>query len=65
MICSSQSRCRRRESAAQAGEAASAEDGFAVLKRLVVFAYFTSEPVAKELINAPIIPGRYDGCVPV
>jgi hypothetical protein len=53
------------ESAAQAGEAASAEDGFAVLKRLVVFAYFTSEPVAKELINAPIIPGRYDGCVPV
>ena len=42
-----------------------AEGGFALLKSLVVFAYFTSEPVAKELINAPIIPGRYDGCVPL
>jgi Gluconate 2-dehydrogenase subunit 3 len=42
-----------------------AEDGFALLKRLIVFAYFTSEPVAKGLIGAPIIPGRYDGCVPL
>lgn len=41
----------------------SAERGYALLKQLVVFAYFTSEPVAKGLINAPIIPGRYDGCV--
>ncbi len=40
-----------------------AERGYELLKRLVVFAYFTSEPVAKDLINAPIIPGRYDGCV--
>ena len=42
-----------------------AEGGFALLKRLVVLGYFTSEPVAKGLIKAPIIPGRYDGCVPV
>jgi hypothetical protein len=40
-----------------------AERGYELLKRFAVFAYFTSEPVAKELINAPIIPGRYDGCV--
>jgi glucoside 3-dehydrogenase (cytochrome c) hitch-hiker subunit len=40
-----------------------AERGYELLKRLVVFAYFTSEPVAKGLIDAPIIPGRYDGCV--
>jgi len=40
-----------------------AERGYELLKRLVVFAYFTSAPVAKDLINAPIIPGRYDGCV--
>jgi hypothetical protein len=39
--------------------------GYELLKHLVVFAYFTSEPVAKGLINAPIIPGRYDGCVSV
>ena len=42
-----------------------AERGYELLKHLVVFAYFTSEPVAKDLINAPIIPGRYDGCVSV
>jgi hypothetical protein len=42
-----------------------AEGGFALLKRLVVLGYFTSEPVARGIINAPIIPGRYDGCVPV
>ena len=41
----------------------SAERGYALLKQLVIFAYFTSEPVAKGLINEPIIPGRYDGCV--
>ncbi|HVH83522.1 MAG TPA: gluconate 2-dehydrogenase subunit 3 family protein [Steroidobacteraceae bacterium] len=40
-----------------------AERGYELLKRLVVFAYFTSAPVAKDLIKAPIIPGRYDGCV--
>ncbi len=40
-----------------------AERGYEMVKRLVVFAYFTSEPVARGLINAPIIPGRYDGCV--
>lgn len=40
-----------------------AERGYELLKRLVVFAYFTSEAVAKGLIDAPIIPGRYDGCV--
>jgi hypothetical protein len=42
-----------------------AEGAFALLKRLTVLGYFTAEPVAKQLINAPIIPGRYDGCVPV
>jgi hypothetical protein len=40
-----------------------AERGYEMVKRLVVFAYFTSEPVARDLINAPVIPGRYDGCV--
>ena len=43
-----------------------AEGGFAQLKRLVVLGYFTSEPVARQLLKTtPIIPGRYDGCVPV
>ena len=53
----------RREQSLLDAQPVSAERGYELLKRLVVFAYFTSEPVAKELINAPIIPGRYDGCV--
>jgi hypothetical protein len=53
----------RAERAALEREPMNAERGYELLKRLVVFAYFTSEPVARELINAPIIPGRYDGCV--
>lgn len=49
-----------------AHEPVSAERGYAVLKALVLLGYFTAEPVAKELlISAPIIPGRYDGCIPV
>lgn len=51
------------EQAALEQQPVSAERGYELLKHLVVFAYFTSEPVAKDLINAPIIPGRYDGCV--
>jgi len=44
----------------------SAERGYALLKAFVLLGYFTAEPVAKKLlINAPIIPGRYDGCIPV
>lgn len=53
----------RAEQAALDREPMTAERGYEVLKRLVIFAYFTSEPVAKGLIDAPIIPGRYDGCV--
>jgi hypothetical protein len=53
----------RAERAALDRQPVTAERGYELLKRLVIFAYFTSEPVAKDLINAPIIPGRYDGCV--
>jgi glucoside 3-dehydrogenase (cytochrome c) hitch-hiker subunit len=53
------------EKAALEQQPVTAERGFALLKRLAVFAYFTAEPVARDLIHAPIIPGRYDGCVPV
>ena len=53
----------RAETAALAGKPVSAAHGYALAKHLVLLAYFTSEPVARELINAPIIPGRYDGCV--
>jgi hypothetical protein len=43
-----------------------AERTYAALKGLVLLGYFTAEPVAKQLlISAPIIPGRYDGCIPI
>lgn len=53
----------RAEQAALDRQPVTAERGYELLKRLVVFAYFTSEAVARDLIHAPIIPGRYDGCV--
>ena len=52
------------EIAARAKAPVTAESGYAQLKALVVLGYFTSEPVAK-LINAPVIPGRFDGCIHV
>ena len=43
-----------------------AEHTYAALKGLVLLGYFTAEPVAKQLlISAPIIPGKYDGCIPI
>jgi hypothetical protein len=55
----------RAETAALNARPVSAAHGYALAKQLVLLAYFTAEPVARELINAPIIPGRYDGCVSI
>lgn len=56
----------RNPTPAEAQELVSAEGGYSALKALVLLGYFTSAPVAKELlIGAPIIPGRYDGCIPL
>ena len=38
---------------------------FGELKRLTVYAYFTSEPVQKNVLKTVMWPGRYDGCVSV
>ena len=46
---------------AQAG----AGRAFGELKRLTVYAYFTSETVQKNVLKTVIWPGRYDGCVSV
>ena len=47
------------------GAEGSAEDGFATIKDLTVYGYFTSEAVVKDVLRYPIIPGRHDGCIPV
>ena len=44
---------------AQAG----AGRAFGELKRLTVYAYFTSETVQKNVLKTVMWPGRYDGCV--
>jgi len=43
----------------------SAQQTFVKLKALVIYGYFTSEVVMTKVLKVPIIPGRYDGSVPV
>ncbi len=50
---------------AKKGEEGSAEDAFATLKGLTIYGYFTSEVVMKEVIHYQVIPGRFEGCVPI
>ncbi len=47
------------------GAEGSAEDAFATVKQLTIYGYFTSEPVMKDVIHYQVIPGRFDGCIPV
>ena len=47
------------------GAAGSAEAAYAKLKEAIVFGFLTAEPIAKTITTTPIIPGRFDGCVPV
>lgn len=45
------------------GEGGSAEAAFGTLKSQVIYGYFTSERVQKEVLKTTVIPGRFDGCV--
>jgi hypothetical protein len=47
------------------GAEGSAEDAFATVKQLTIYGYFTSEVVMKDVIHYQVIPGRFDGCIPV
>lgn len=47
------------------GAPGSLEAAYRRLKDAIIFGYVTSEPVAKLRSVTPIIPGRFDGCVPV
>ncbi|HEU5217993.1 MAG TPA: gluconate 2-dehydrogenase subunit 3 family protein [Gemmatimonadales bacterium] len=47
------------------GAAGSLEAAYRRLKSAIVFGYVTSEPVARLMTVTPIIPGRFDGCIPV
>jgi glucoside 3-dehydrogenase (cytochrome c) hitch-hiker subunit len=56
---------RREHESADIGGDGSAQQTFASLKGLVIYGYFTSAVVMKDILKVPIIPGRYDGSVPV
>lgn len=43
----------------------SAAQALARLKQLTVFGFFTSQAAADAGLTGPVIPGRFDGCVPI
>lgn len=47
------------------GEAGSPEDGYSRVKEQLVFGFLTSQPIATLTRTTPIIPGRFDGCIPL
>jgi glucoside 3-dehydrogenase (cytochrome c) hitch-hiker subunit len=47
------------------GEAGSLEAAYRRLKDAIIFGYVTAKPIATLRSTTPIIPGRYDGCVPI
>lgn len=50
---------------AATGPAGTPEAAYASLKSSIVFGFLTSRPIAEMQRTTPIIPGRFDGCVPV
>ena len=50
---------------AATGPPGTPEAAYGSLKGSLVFGYLTSRPVAEMQRTTPIIPGRFDGCVPV
>lgn len=47
------------------GAAGTAEGAWRRLKDAMVFGFLTSKPIAATMNTMPIIPGRFDGCVPL
>jgi len=47
------------------GEAASPERAYSTVKEQLIFGFLTSKPIAELVRTTPIIPGRFDGCVPL
>lgn len=43
----------------------SAEEAWARLKSMVVYGYFTSKVVQEDVLHTVVLPGRFDGCLPV
>jgi len=47
------------------GEPGSPERAYSTVKEQLIFGFLTSKPIAELVRTTPIIPGRFDGCVPL
>jgi hypothetical protein len=47
------------------GAAGSPEGAYRKLKEAIVFGFLTAKPIGEMTATMPIIPGRFDGCVPI
>lgn len=51
--------------AARPPPASHAVQAVATLKQLTLHGYFNSEAVMRKILHTPVIPGRFEGCVPI
>jgi hypothetical protein len=47
------------------GEPGSPEQAYSRIKQQLVFGFLTAKPIAALTRTTPIIPGRFDGCIPL
>ena len=47
------------------GAAGTAEGAYTRVKDQLIFAFLTAEAIAPIVSDTPVIPGRFDGCVPI
>jgi hypothetical protein len=48
-----------------ASQQAQSPSSFGLIRSTTILGYFSSERVAKEVLNYDPVPGRYDGCIPL
>ena len=49
----------------ETGEPGSAAHAYQRVKQQLIYGFLTSKPIAAVVTTTPIIPGRFDGCVPL
>jgi len=47
------------------GDPGTLGDSYQRIKHQLIFGFLTSKPIAAIVNTTPIIPGRFDGCVPL
>lgn len=47
------------------GDPGSAGDSYQRIKHQLIFGFLTAKPIAAIVNTTPIIPGRFDGCIPL